>query len=524
VKLPSLSKDEQGVIKGRAVVILIAVALFVLRIPFYMTGDVQEDAYIIFRTSINLVEFGSYSYNVGLPDVGITCHAYALGVALVRVVAHDYFIPVVLSINTFLVIGGIYFIAASIEDKFIPRMVVWAFASLLPAAIGISILGMETAMLLFVVGLALHEAVRKNDSVGLFSFLLFLLPWIRPDAIAYGLILYAAYVLSRKRFSVPPFAALVMGCVSLAVFNWLTTGHWVNQTVIAKAMAYHVDKSPGAVFARFVEVFFTKSIFLPLGKASFRYPALFFGVLTLFLIGLSIWRNRSNRPLWIAYGCLGTFALVIPLPYIWEGAFFPWYFQISSLAGGIVLLAMVTDLVLERLFAFRKAALALAALMMVLIICLYYASDVMAGAECQQAEDIGRYIHEISKPGDTLFLEPAGYIPYFAKVKTYEEVGISSSLVLQYRLKYGDLWWMRFLKEQRPTLLYQRSHIRKHMNLFGYEMTPDEAAWFDQNYEMVKEFQYNPRDYVHSRWILRATGMLNFQPPQPTYVFRLRGS
>ena len=52
--------------------------------------------------------------------------------------------------------------------------------------------------------------------------------------------------------------------------------------------------------------------------------------------------------------------------------------------------------------------------------------------------------------------------------------------------------------EKRPTLLYERSHIKKHMNLFGYAMTPDEITWFDQNYEVVKEFQSNNTPSVHS--------------------------
>ena len=34
---------------------------------------------------------------------------------------------------------------------------------------------------------------------------------------------------------------------------------------------------------------------------------------------------------------------------------------------------------------------------------------------------------------DTLFLEPAGYIPYYAKIKTYDTVGLSSPEILKFR-------------------------------------------------------------------------------------------
>ena len=224
-------------------------------------------------------------------------------VALVRLPwLRDAFIPVVLVINTFLAIGGIYFLAAAVEKDFVRRVIVWIFASLLPTAMGISILGMETSLLLFAVGLGLYEAGREDpSSLRVLSALLFLLPWIRVDAVAYCLILLTACALIRKKLPVLPIICLILGCLSLATFNYFTVGHLINQTAIAKHLAYHPDKSPVAIVGRVVDAFFTKSIFLPLGKESFRLAAIVFGSLTVAVLGYSLWHNRRDWPRLITF-------------------------------------------------------------------------------------------------------------------------------------------------------------------------------------------------------------------------------
>lgn len=51
--------------------------------------------------------------------------------------------------------------------------------------------------------------------------------------------------------------------------------------------------------------------------------------------------------------------------------------------------------------------------------------------------NVGQYIYDISedKKNDTLFLEPAGYIPYYAKIKTIDTVGLTSPTIRKYRKK-----------------------------------------------------------------------------------------
>ena len=64
---------------------------------------------------------------------------------------------------------------------------------------------------------------------------------------------------------------------------------------------------------------------------------------------------------------------------------------------------------------------------------------------------VGKDIYSMSedKLNDTLFLEPSGYIPYYAKIKTYDTVGLSSPEIHQFRKMYKNKrWWLDFIEEK----------------------------------------------------------------------------
>ncbi|MGB7836360.1 MAG: hypothetical protein WBL84_29590 [Xanthobacteraceae bacterium] len=48
-------------------------ALVLVRVPYFLTHHIQEDAYIAFRTAFNLADHGVYSFNVDEHAPGATC-------------------------------------------------------------------------------------------------------------------------------------------------------------------------------------------------------------------------------------------------------------------------------------------------------------------------------------------------------------------------------------------------------------------------------------------------------------------
>ena len=96
-----------------------------------------------------------------------------------------------------------------------------------------------------------------------------------------------------------------------------------------------------------------------------------------------------------------------------------------------------------------------------------------------------------------MFLEPAGYIPFFAKIKTFDTVGLTSPVVRNYRKKDQiKNWWFEFVYNEKPNFVIDR----KDLSLDGeirdglYTLTVKELDWFNNNYTKIKEFKYT--EYV----------------------------
>ena len=112
---------------------------------------------------------------------------------------------------------------------------------------------------------------------------------------------------------------------------------------------------------------------------------------------------------------------------------------------------------------------------------------------------VGQFINENSKNKnvDTLFLEPAGYIPFFAKIKTFDTVGLTSPLIREYRKKDKiKNWWFNFVYNEKPIFIVERRDVSLKGNVRdgNYVLNKDELKWFRNNYEKIKTFKY--LDYI----------------------------
>jgi hypothetical protein len=115
----------------------------------------------------------------------------------------------------------------------------------------------------------------------------------------------------------------------------------------------------------------------------------------------------------------------------------------------------------------------------------------------------------MSAPGDTLLLEPAGYIPFFAERWTWDEIGITAPEVTRYRRERGNRWWIEFVKDTSPAFLLEREPMRAHVTLDGYRLSPEEASWFDRHYSLVQTFRYEPTSLRRSALLARIASWSN---------------
>ncbi len=168
-----------------------------------------------------------------------------------------------------------------------------------------------------------------------------------------------------------------------------------------------------------------------------------------------------------------------PRAYIIGGVIFPWYFWTPNwLCYTLVCYAAIAALFALRPGGRAALILFLAAFLVSTDAAQWLISRNIGLQEYHYRADVGRWLHQVARPGDTLELEPAGYIPYYANLKTYDQVGLVSPLVLSYRERYGGAWWIEFLKRERPAWFVDRENITEYITMDGVHLSPQDSRWF----------------------------------------------
>jgi len=500
-------------------ILVIGIALVLFRIPFFLTNHFQEDAFITWRCAINLADTGYYSYNPPYRDCATTSHGYAFLVTLVRLLFGSYFIPLVLFLNTALFVAGTYFISVILANNPRIRVPLWILVSLTPVGLLISYSGMETSLLIFVLGWVLSGFAKDRPPVHTFIAIA-LLPWVRPAAIGFGCILVLAFSLKQKRIQYIAAASLVTGIISLAIFNYLYFGSVLNQTIIAKEIAYHPSRAIGAIATRLWHVFVAGILFVPLRT---KYLERLYPLFNIFVIVLLLYysvKKRLDFERCLHVYCLSAFALVVPLAYVYGGVIFPWYLWPSKISAYFIVLMVYLDLANSGGTRFNWPCFGGAIVFIFALAAVQLMISFNWGTqEYLYRASVGRYIRYHSAKTDTIFLEPAGYIPFFSERRTYDEVGLGTPEITKFMRQYTEKWWIRFVQEKRPTFLIQRSHILNFRTYQGYQLNKKESRWFQENYELVKEFHYDPANYYKNEILLR---ILNLGSACSYYIFKLR--
>lgn len=93
---------------------------------------------------------------------------------------------------------------------------------------------------------------------------------------------------------------------------------------------------------------------------------------------------------------------------------------------------------------------------------------------------IGEWLKANARPGDSVFLEPLGYIGYFSGLKTFDFPGMSSREMTEAR-KLDGLSWAKLITRLKPAWLVLRPHEAQ-------RLTDDDYDLLTADYEFVREF------------------------------------
>ncbi len=487
------------------------------RIPYVLTHDVQEDAYISARAVHNLVTHGALEFNVGDHYSPVTSLAWGYLAA----------IPAVLLPAGGLMFGfqalGIASVALAILllSRFLPsRWTVFALALCAPGLFA-SFLGMETGPCILYLAFSLVALQDVEHRRRWLYVAAAAGPLIRPEYILVSGLLVSLTLLTARlptRDKLFLCTAPVLGAVAYVTMNLVLSGERISPTVVAKTLAYPHDHSLSA-FAQHLATLASGQFILPAPKGVPAWVHLSVNIAPLALLTWRLiiaraiaWRENArfiSFVLLIAYGLPTAFALGGQFAqwYLFPCGFFAVFLGLWSLPPAWRTRTAVRAVMLTVFTGVAAGLLALA----------YSAGTQEYGYRA----DVGRWLRRQASPTATLLLEPAGYIPFYAGLKTYDDVGLVSPVVLDYLRIYGRRWWWPFVEDHWPDWIVDRHDFRVTAQNDACELSATEHRVLLARYELVKVFHYDPRDYAPNGLGLRV---LRLGSHADYYVYRLKQS
>jgi hypothetical protein len=285
------------------------------------------------------------------------------------------------------------------------------------------------------------------------------------------------------------FAAL---CLPWFLFSLFYFGDIVPQSLHAKLRLYDFD--PGASGRQFL------SLFTPIGESR---PAMillksFIGIFMLTGFIAVLKKHRQLLP-------LAIFVVAYCCAFVVSGAtIFRWYLVPAVFAGYLIIATGVEWFLTLLLLKLREGPqitltmriVAGAILVLANGLILVHRADRFAqiqGIEDGLRKNIGLWLHDHAREGQRVFLEPAGYIGYYAgpQIRILDEVGLVTPEVVAIR-RSGSGWYVPALQALDPDYIVQYSYNLDHNETEGSKIAlfanEDDRRWFGSNYREIKRF------------------------------------
>jgi hypothetical protein len=366
-----------------------------------------------------------------------------------------------------------------------------------------SINGMETAVLVFFVLLLWSELEAPAPRVTRIAVAIGGLMWTRPDAFILGGALLLPHLIIRggesgrvrERWPHLWRGVLLGGALYVPWFAWAWWfyGTPIPHTIIAKS-AYTIPLP------------FFDLLLLPLRTLAGQSMAV-----DLFMPAYWTFGNWPNQLKYFAQFVTGVaaFAWLVPgvpatarrvsltvflgLFYVCSIILFPWYVPPWTALAAIAVACTFDHLYSSAVAARRPALVKICRLACLFIVAIQAGMFVAVAWQMRVQQHVvengvrralGEWLRAHAAAGDTVFLEPLGYIGYFSNLKTYDFPGLSSPEVVA-AVNSGARRYVDLIAQLKPTWLVLRPT----------EMAREEFLKKPvlQDYEIVKSWDAVPK-------------------------------
>jgi hypothetical protein len=377
---------------------------------------------------------------------GSTSPAYVLQSAFfMRLVGPDFGPTAIQISNVALTMIGVFLAWRAVPGRRVLALrgaLLLCLLALSPPALLISYAGMETALLIILLGGLLKGVVEDLSVYSIAAALL--LPWVRIDSIVFtGCLAAAMWIASpaaRRTATLLVTTQLVATGLALGVHQFYF-GQPLPQSIIGKFTTYQpVARSLSLRLHGVREAL--SQVFCPFDTHYLKTPWV---VVTLAIAGACIvlvwallrWRDGDSNGRFLALGIPGWIVLPI-LAYGSSSYVFAWYLWPSAFFFFLV----ATDL-LGRLLASRRGVWV--SLLVVAAGLLMFSGQLVlayqnGAEEYRYRREVGLWIRDNSPPSASILLEPIGYIGYFSNRYIHDWTGLISPSVVAYRRLHGSGW------------------------------------------------------------------------------------
>ncbi len=471
------------------------------------TNHIWEDFFITFRHSQNLCEGHGLVYYPGECVHGFTSPLGTLLPALCYLAtgSRSYLEAIwafrVLSALAFAGGGLLLWHRVRLEapERRLPQTALVLLYVLEVKAVSFSANGMETAFMLLFLAWQVHLLGRQDRRKFLELGLCWAgLMWTRPD----GCVYIAALAIADFLFGVGSRSDRLKSLLAAAIvctllyLPWFTWAWWyygspIPQTVLAKSNLASWARADFNPISRYIAG--VTKIFLPIyyemGDGQGWYPGIVGWCTGLGIFCASYWlipvRDTLGRTCSLAFALIGLYLTLL-------NYMFPWYAP-PALMLGLVVLARGVPTLIERVLGPGRGATIVATVLLMTLAAertLMYAGTSyqmkmqMAEVEMGNRAKVGLWLKKKMRPGDTVYLEPVGYIGYFSGAKIRDWPGLVAPQVSKLAREQGRDFYT-VIPALRPDWIVLRPWESRQI--------AERVPMFLHNYEALSKFDVTNR-------------------------------
>lgn len=465
--------------------LLLLLLAVLVKIPLFFTKNIQEDSFITWRVARNFVQYGVIGFNGDERISASTTHLYVFITAFFQLIFGKNFIFPLLTFSGILFAIGSWWLAKILfPTDVMKRGFFVLLLNITPPALTASFLGMEYGILFFLYNGLIYFGLFKNKK---WPYLLFpiLLLWTRVDTVIFLGIFFLADSYLKRKINVIYILGGIIGVVTVVGFNYMYFGEIVNHTITAKKIAYKNLIKDNTTQHLLFQWAYYGGLIKKYGIYTFLLFVAFLGFLGFAAFKIIRDKKVGMQTTKVVLVLILVFALAKITIFSLFKAYFDWYYWLPRVfLFAIVLYYFLNVNTWKRKSIFVAIVFLFIGSYFLQMIQSYTIGYMEERQRMTIASDINKDEVGLEK---SILLEPAGIIPFYTKLYTYDEVGLVNERINDEMLNDENYWWINSVNKFQPDYILTIAKKAGGEDGF-YKIKPEDETQFTDDYELVKTY------------------------------------